>query len=201
MDERSEDQASLNPKRSDYSLDSTPTIAASPESPVHHRPGYHRITSLNEVDTSYRRPGVDISGGDTQLEPVSSLAVPHKGFGQSSQGRGLGIGNVDTPRLSSVSRVAVGSKSSPSPPPSADPLLSPSSTRVGRDFRGLETHSEDDEPDYGGHRRNDSNPAVFEPFTASSDQERLHRKTPSGTETHIGSLERSGRITQLIGGR
>ena len=177
MDEISEDRRSVNLKRSDSSLDSTPTIVASPGSPVHHRPGYHRITSLNEVDTSYQRAEGNSSDRDAQLES-SSLGVAGKGFG-SSQGRGLGIGNVEVRRP-----LAVGSKDGLNTPLSADPLLSPSSSRVGRNSPHGERHFEDEGIHYD-HGQNGSNPAVFEPFTASSDHERLHRKTPSATETHV----------------
>lgn len=195
MDETSEHHRPPNLKRSDYSLDSSSTIAASPGSPVHHRPGYHRITSLNEVDTSYERLRVDASDRDAQVESSSSLGIAGKGFGESS---GLGIGNLDIRRPMSVPRVTVGSKSSPSPPPSADPLLSPSSRRGERDSRGLERHFEEDEMEYGEHGRNGSHPAAFEPFTASSDHERLNGTTPPTAEMHIRSQEPTGRIVYWI---
>lgn len=184
---------SPNQKRSDYSLDSSSTITASPASPIQHRPGYHRITSLNEVDTSYSRAEVDTSEKDDQLESSSSIGIARKGLGQSSQRRGLGIGNVDTQRPQSMSRVPLGSKSTPSPPPSADPLLSPSITRGGRGSQGMQMQFDDAETDHSSHGRNGSKSSVFEPFTAGSDHERLRGMTPSTAE-----IPPSGTIIQLI---
>lgn len=192
MDESSEDRLP-DQKRSDYSLDSSSTITASPASPVQHRPGYCRITSLNEIDTSYRRAEVDTSEKDDQLESSSSFGMARKGFGLSSQSRGLGIGNVDTQRPRSMSRVPLGSKSTPSPPPSADPLLSPPATRGGRGSQGMQMQFEDAETDHRSHGRNGSRSSVFEPFTASSEHERLHGMTPSRAE-----IPPSGMIIQLI---
>lgn len=189
MDEISEDQKSPNSKPSDYSLDSSTTIAASPGSPVLHRPGYTRVTSLNDVDTSYRRVEVDRSEKDSRLESSSSFGITGKGVGNSSQAHGLGIGNVDTQRPRSMSRVAAGGQNSPTPPPSADPLLSPPLNRGGRMSRGMQRHFEEDETDHGERGRNG-----FEPFTASSDQERLHQMTPSTSEIPIRSP--SGKIVQ-----
>lgn len=186
MDKTPEDQRSPNIMLSDYSLDSPLPIAASPASPVQHRPGYNRVTSLNEVDTSYRRTEVDGSKRD------APLAVAGKSVEESSQGRGLGIGNIEIRRPPSISRVAVGSPLSP--PPSSNLLLSPTSTQIGSDSRGMEMRFEDEEMDRKEHRRNESE--VFEPFTASSDRERLHENAPSaGVRSH----DPSGSILDLIG--
>ena len=176
MDEISKDGRSLNLKRSDHSIGSTPTVAASPGSPVHHRPGCHRITS-------YKRAERDSSDRDAQLESSSSFGIAGRGFGSS---RGLGIGNVETRRP-----VAVGSKSDPSTPLSVDPLLSPSSTREGRNSPHVERHFEDERIHYGEHGRNGLNSTMFEPVPVSSDHERSHRRTASVTETH---LEPFGRL-------
>ena len=176
MGEISEHRRSLNLKSSDHSIDSTPTVV-SPGSPVHHRPGYHRITSLNEVDTSYKRAEGDSSDRDAQLESSSSFGIAGNSF-RSSQERGLGI--VETRRP-----VAVGSMDIPRTPLLGDPLLSPSSTRVGRNSPHVERHFENEEIHYGDQGRNGSNSAVFEPFTASSSHERLYRNTLSATETHV----------------
>ncbi|MCJ1265058.1 hypothetical protein MMC22_004933 [Lobaria immixta] len=174
MDEISKDGRSLNLKRSDYSIDSTPTVAASPGSPVHHRPGCHRITS-------YKRAERESSDRDAQLESSSSFGIAGSGFGSS---RGLGIGNVETRRP-----VAVGSKSDPSTPLSVDPLLSPSSIREGRNSPHVERHFEDERIHYGEHGRNGLNSTVFEPVPVSSDHERSHRRTASVTETHVEPFE------------
>lgn len=200
MDETSEDYKSPNLKRSDYSLDSSTTIGASPGSPVHYRPGYHRITSLNEVDTSYKRSGSEVhnSERDHQLELPSSFGIAAKDFEGSSQGHGLGIGNVETRRSQSISQAALDSNNNRGTPLFADPLLSPSSTRIGRDSQGLDRRFKEDEPDHGERGRNESNTAVYEPFTASSDRERLHGNSLSTPEVRFTALERSGRRGPLI---
>lgn len=199
MDETSEDYRYPNPKHSDYSLDSSSTIAASPGSPVHYRPGYHRITSLNEVDTSYKRLGSEVptSERDDQLESSPSFGIAAQDFEGSSHGHGLGIGNVETRRPQSIPRAVLGGNNNPSPL-AADPLLSPSSTRIGRDSPGLDRRFKEDELDHGERGPNESNPAVYEPFTASSDHERLHGNSLSTPEVRFTALERSGRMCPLI---
>lgn len=182
-----ENTRSLKPERSnlsDYSLDSTPTItSSSPPPPLQHRPGYRRIASMAEEDTSYR-------GADADLSPTIGSAG--NGFGESIQGRGLAIDNVSTQRRVSVARTPVGPKSSPNTPGMGDPLLSPTSTRVG--FRGLESHFEDDHEDEGdlGHSR--SNTSLYQPFTANSDRESLHRNNLSSAR----SVEPSGMKASLL---
>ena len=181
MDESSEGYRAPDPKRSDYSLDSSSTIAASPGSPVQHRPGYHRITSLNEVDTSYKRSGSGVHNPEKedQRELSSSFGIASKDFEGSSQGHGLGIENVETRRPHSIPPATFGSHNKRSTHLSANPLLSPSSTQIGRDSPGLDQRFQEDELDQGDHGRNESNPAVYEPFTASSDHERLHGNSQS----------------------
>ncbi|MCJ1425910.1 hypothetical protein MMC29_003811 [Sticta canariensis] len=193
MDETSEDYKSPNLKHSDYSLDSSSTIGASPSSLLHLRPTYHRITS-NEVDTSYKGSGSEVhnSERDDQLELSSSFGIVAKDFEGSSYGHGLGIGNVETRRPQSISQAAFDSNNNRSTPLSADPLLSPSSTSIGRDSPGLDRRFKEDEPNHGGRGPNESNSAVYEPFAASSDRERLHGNSLPTPEVHFTALERSG---------
>lgn len=182
MDETSYDHGSRIVKRSDHSLDSAPTRDASPESPVHYRQGFHRIASLS---------GGDISDRDAHLESSSSFGIAGNGFRQSLEERGLGIRDAE-------SGLAVGSKSSPSTPHSADPLLSSSSTQVERDPGGVDRYFEDDETGCVEHEQSVSNQAGFEPFVASSDNERFHEKAQSGTEIGIEFSASSSMIIPLI---
>ncbi|KAI4197897.1 MAG: hypothetical protein LQ350_005656 [Teloschistes chrysophthalmus] len=86
---------------SDFTVDSTstfvdtPATAPTPGSPVHHRPGYQRLGSLNEQDTAYHGR-------------------------QISQEHGLGITN-----LNSLPSSLPQARSTPGAPASANPLLSP----------------------------------------------------------------------------
>ncbi|KAL8764724.1 MAG: hypothetical protein Q9194_006878 [Teloschistes cf. exilis] len=86
---------------SDFTVNSTstfvdtPATAPIPGSPVHHRPGYQRLGSLNEQDIAYHGR-------------------------QISQEHGLGIAN-----LNSLPSSPPQARSTPSAPASANPLLSP----------------------------------------------------------------------------
>lgn len=156
---------------SDYSLNSTPTIVASPTLPVHHRPGYHRIFTLAEEDTAYR-------GAETHSSPSNSREKnPSKGLHE----HGLDIENVHTQPRMSIQRVAVGNKSgqvTPATSGSHDLLLSPSSSRTEGDFRGMKIHFEDDDNDHHNLHHDRSNTSLFEPFTAESEHESLHKNSP-----------------------
>lgn len=155
---------------SDYSLESTPTVVASPTSPAYHRPGYTRISSLAEEETAYRGAAADTSS-NSQGKDSREDTYEH----------GLAIENLSTQRRTSLQQSGVKSKAGSVSPAFVDPLLSPSSSRAGKKYRILESHLEDDEEDQGdlGHGR--SRASLFEPFTAESEQETLHRKTPSGS--------------------
>lgn len=172
--------ASLRQERSNlstYSLDSTPTIVASPPSPIQHRAGYRRVSSVSGEDTSYGGAGTLHLGGDN--------------FEDDGPGQGLGIANVEPTRRVSVARVPVGSKSDPSTPRSGDPLLSPESALGRRDFRALGDQVGDQaEDDREGLPNNESAPSLFQAFTAGSETESLHRNHPSSTS--IRSFEPSG---------
>lgn len=143
---------------SDYSIGSTATVVASPSSPSFRRPGYHRVPSTVEE-------GV-----------VPSVGVLHP---TNDNTHGLGIVNLESPKRSSVSRVPVGSKSSPGTPGSVDPLLSPVSAKsayrhqLDDNAQGNDPENPDDPDDAAP-----SNP--YQSFTVGSERERLNGKMSSG---------------------
>ncbi|KAI4245657.1 MAG: hypothetical protein LQ352_006535 [Teloschistes flavicans] len=99
---------------SDFTVDSTstfvdtPSTVPTPGSPVHHRPVYRRLSSLNEQDTAYHG-------------------------GQIPQERGLGIRNLEP--LPSLPHQA---GSTPSAPASANPVLSPPLLKSQRGYKRLD---------------------------------------------------------------
>lgn len=96
---------------SDYSLNSNPTLVASPSSPPLHRPGHLRGNSVIEEDASDR---------------AACVSQP--------DGHGLEISSLNEPKRGSITRKPVESKSSSVIPGSADLLLSPMSAyRSGED--------------------------------------------------------------------
>lgn len=164
---------------SDYSLDSTPTVVASPTSPVHHRPGYQRISSLAEEDTAYR-------GAEATSSPSNNRERnPREG----SHEHGLAIENVHTQPRMSIQRVGKSSPMTPATPGSIDPLLSPSSSRTGGDLRGMKSHFEEVEEDEEDHglRHGRSNSSFCKPFAADSEHETLHKRNPSGLSGPSGT--------------
>jgi len=141
---------------SDYSIGSNSTFVASPTSPSVRRPGYHRV------------PSVVNKGAVPSIDSV--LHSP------TNSSNGLGIANLHSQKRSSVSRVHVGSKTSPSSPGSADPLLSPASAKPAyKPFDGEPPYARDEQDP--SHDPTTSHP--YQPFTVESERERLHRKTPS----------------------
>lgn len=86
--------------------------------------------------------------------------------------RALGIENVDTNRRASLARVPVGSKSTPETPGAYDPLLSPPIHLDGRHLGGKGSPYDDDRDTIG---HNQSNPSMFQSYTADSEHERLHQ--------------------------
>lgn len=149
----------LSSSISDASFGSNSTFVATPSSPTFHRSGYRRVSSVFE---------------ENHPQPASSKSDP-----SGDEGQGLGISNLGTQETSSVHRVPVGSKESSSIPGSADPLLSPTSAKLGGKINGNgEGHhqkGEDDDP------YNISAPSPYQPFTVNSESQRLHNKSPSGT--------------------
>ncbi|KAL8687386.1 MAG: hypothetical protein Q9218_006424 [Villophora microphyllina] len=147
---------------SDYTVDSnstfvdTPATAPTPGSPVHHRPGYRRLSSLNEQDTTYH--GAEQS--------------PHRR--QTSQEHGLGIRNLK-PLPSSPPY----GNSSPSTPASVNALLSPPLVKSQRGYKPLDNDpiSEGDEGWENDFARNEP----YQPFTADSETESLRKQAPAPT--------------------
>lgn len=166
---------------SDYSIESNPTSYSSPRSPTLHRPGYQPIATVPEEDTSYR--GADAS---PQITDIGAT------FRDRARGRGLAIDNVDTQRRVSVARVPVGSKS-PGGSTWAEPLLSPSSTRVGHESsRTLNGQFEHESGDLG-HTK--SAASLFQPFNADLEHEDLNKKASMAT---MRSYDPPGTSTYLI---
>lgn len=149
----------------DYSVESNPTSFSPPQyPPTHRRSGYQPIATVQEDDTSYR----GAEAGTT--------------FRDRARGRGLAIENVETQRRMSTARVPVGSKS-PGAGTSAwvDPVLSPSSTRVGNESsRTLNGQFEHESGDLG-QNPNRSSASLFQPFNADLEQEDLNKKPSMAT--------------------
>lgn len=156
---------SVRPERSnlsDYSLESHSTLVASPYSPPHYRSGYQPIAGVPEEDTSYR--------GAEASPPSKNIGAT---FRERAEGHGLGIENLQTQRRTSLPRVPVGRKS-PGSAAWADPVLSPSSTRVGNESSRETGKPFDYDPGDLGHSR--SAASLFEPFNADLEEERLNKK-------------------------
>ena len=126
---------------------------ASPAPPsLLHRPGYHRISSIGEVDTQYYGPQSPNLPSEASEEPF----------------RGLAIANLESQPRNSVLRVPFNGKTADSTPRSADFLLSPSSTRI----------SADEFPGFKHQRNASSSSSIHQPFEVISDTENLTPKTP-----------------------
>ena len=149
---------------SDYSVDSNSTVVGSPPSPIQHRVGYRRVSSLGGRDFSYMGAGashqeVDNVRGDSYV-------------------RGLGIENMKSARQASIQRVPVGSKTEPNTPQPADPLLSPPSNQRGQSIAPNVDHQTQYDPENFSFNRF-STPSLFQPFSAGSESESLHKKNLS----------------------
>lgn len=152
----------------DYSVGSTPTLISSPLSPIHHRSGYRPIAALPQEDTAYAgaqtRPDRDMVGGSYRAR---------------AENHGLAIENLDTQPIVSISRVPVGGRSPRVVSMGADSLLSPSSTRLGRDSsQSLNKEFEDEMGDLG---RSRSTSRLYQPFMADSELEDLNKRNPADT--------------------
>ena len=159
---------------SDYSVDSNSTVVGSPPSPIQHRAGYRRVSSLGGQDLSYMGAGASHQGADDAR--------------RSSYARGLGIENVNSAPRASVQRVPVGSKSEPNTPQPSDPLLSPPSAQLGQSFGPTMDHRTQGDPEDFSFAQF-STPSLSQPFSAGSESERLHKKNLSAS---IRSYEPSG---------
>ena len=144
------------------SIGSNSTVVASPSSPVHHRPGYHRVGSLAEQLPSFHE------------------TLSHQDYINTAyEGHGLGISVDDGQKRTSIPRVPVGSKISPTSPRSPSPLLSPDLARLGgKTYRPLQNQPEGDEGD--GASNNPSSLSLHQTFGASSEVEGLRPQAPPG---------------------
>lgn len=142
---------------SDDSIGSNFTLVASPTSTSFRRPGYQRVPSVVE------------EGAEPSVDGVIHSSSDHS--------HGLGISNIDTQKRSTIPRVPVGSKASPSTPSSADPLLTPDSAKLTYKARHNEDFSYERNVQEASYHP--PGPTPYQPFTLDSDREQLHKKTPS----------------------
>ena len=144
------------------SIGSSSTVVATPSSPVHSRPGYHRLSSLAEQLTSFHE------------------TPSHQDYINTAyEGHGLGISLEDGQNRASIPRVPVGNKTSPTNPHSPNPLPSPGLARLGgKTYRPLENQPEGDERD--GTPYIPSTPSLHQAFGASSEVEGLRPPAPAG---------------------
>ena len=144
------------------SIGSSSTVVASPSSPAHHRPGYHRVGSLAEQLTSFHET--------PSHQDYINIAY---------EGHGLGISVDDEQKGTTIPRVPVGSKISPTSPRSPTPLPSPNLARLGgKTYRPLQNQAEGDEGD--GTSYNPSTTSLHQIFGASSEVEGLRPPAPAG---------------------
>jgi hypothetical protein len=163
---------------SDYSVDSTSTLAPSPPTPFQYRPNYQLIPSVPEgEDIAYK--GADQSPQNANIGRT---------FSERSGGFGLGINLED--RRTSLPRVPVGSKSgnpesksSPGTPAAYDPLLSPQINDGHRQRMGGMG------PPYGNEHatrgRHQSNLSMDQTSKADDDYDSLQKKIASSTCNRI----------------
>ncbi len=144
------------------SIGSNSTVVASPSSPVHHRPGYQRVSSVAEQFNSFHE------------------TPSHQDYiNTACEGDGLGISVEDGQKRTSIPRVPVGSKISPTSPRSPNPLPSPNLARLGgKTYRPLANQPEGDEGD--GTSYNPSTSSLHQTFGASSEVEGLRPPAPAG---------------------
>ncbi|KAL8982561.1 MAG: hypothetical protein Q9177_005234 [Variospora cf. flavescens] len=143
---------------SDYTVDSTstfvntPSIAPSPDSPVHHRTGYHRVASFNNQDTAYHGP-------DHPLNP------------SRDQEHGLGIKNLEA--LPSSSQAGL---SGPDAPASATPLLFSPFVQPREEYKPASEEIREENGNRDGCRTD-----TYQPFVASSESQHLREQTTAPT--------------------
>ena len=156
------------------SIGSNSTVVATPSSPVHPRPGYHRLNSLAEQLTSFHE------------------TPSHQDYINTAyEGHGLGISVEDGQKRTSIPRVPVGSKTSPTSPRSPNPLPSPNLARLGgKTYRPLENQPEGDER-YGT-PYNPSTPSLHQAFGASSEVEGLRPQAPAANSRDFACKTKKG---------
>ena len=154
----------VSPDPSNRSPISASSFIPSIISSVHHRPGYQRVTSAQEEDTSYK--GSSYHEEDVGDGSVHGLRIE---FPEHDNNR-LSFGaSIDKP------------KSSPEVPGSAEFLLSPNSARSMRKSYPMDDSPELDDR-FSSYGRSTPSSSLYSPYTADTDDERL-RKGRASTST------------------
>lgn len=166
---------------SDYSVDSNSTIVGSPPSPIQHRAGYRRVSSIGGGDFSYKGAGTSSQHDDS--------------VDGRSYARGLGIDNVNSAQQASVQKAFSGSKSEAHTPKSTDTLLSPPSAQLGLSYtRDTDERAQDSYADFSFSQF--STPSLPQPFLADSEFESLNKQNASAS---LRPHDNSGMCTILYG--
>jgi hypothetical protein len=148
---------------SDYSVDSSSTVVGSPPSPIQHRAGYRRVSSVGGVDFSYKGAETSYREGNVEAR---------------SYARGLGIENVNSVQQASVQRAPSSNRREAHTPKSTDTLLSPPSAQLGLSYtRDTDERAHDDYQDFSFSQF--STPSLPQPFSADSEFESLNKKNAS----------------------
>lgn len=143
---------------SDYTVDSTstfvntPSIAFTPDSPVHHRTGYRRVASFNNQDTAYHGP-------EHPLKP------------SRDQEHGLGIKNLKA--LPSSSQAGL---SGPDASASAKPLLFSSFVQPRQEYKPAGEQIREENGSWDGYRTD-----PYQPSVTSSKSQHLREQTTAPT--------------------
>ena len=163
-------------------IDSPPNRITSPLAAFHHRPGYQRISSVQEQDTSFQ-----------DSRPVGVSELPED---DSVHGLRIKFSDHDEEALAFG---ASANGSANSQPGSRDYLLSPLSARSSKHRRhaslgGTSPYVVDDTSSYG--RSSQSSMSRLEkPFTADPEDEQLFAK---GTRSSTQSFDTSGTLMSSI---
>lgn len=148
---------------SDYSVDSSSTVIGSPPSPIQHRAGYRRVSSMGGFESSHKGAEASYREGSDESRSYT---------------RGLGIDNLNGAQQASVQRAPSGSKREARTPNSTDTLLSPPSAQFGLSYtRNIDERAHDDSQDFSFSQF--STPSLSQPFSADSEFESLNKKNAS----------------------
>lgn len=159
---------------SEHSSSSASTFIPSPLRSIHRRPGYQRIASAQEEDTTYRGAG-----------------VAHENENAEDSVHGLRINFPDHEELQPTFGATVTSTPSPNLSGPADLLLSPNSARHSRNGNRTRGDSTSDDRDDASNRRS-SPSSIDRSFTAGTEDEGLYTKARSST---LRSYESPGMIS------
>lgn len=143
-------------------MDSSSTFVPSPEPPtsVQHRPGYHRISTLQEEqDTSYR--------------------------GAADETNGLGIQNMTDAIHAPSIEVSFSSESTPAVPGSAEFMLSPTFSRSSTKKYSPLGDMPEEEIDFHPDGRSRS-PSLYQSFTPIPENQKLRRTSRTSTLSPYG---------------